>query len=178
MYEMSFLWNNNVCCGCTGFLHILWAFIAANMREGEGHNRLLISWMQEFPTVRRGGSESQHGLCIFRNGKASNFYQVTVKISLLVVERPVSQQEARTSQTASSLFEGAERWWEYKYLWGSCVCWPGLNFSHTLCFWGRLCGEQVIFSTEITWASITTTAGVWHSSLGTRRIPRSSKQLI
>lgn len=61
MYEMSFLWNNNVCCGCTGFLHILWAFIAANMREGEGHNRLLISWMQEFPTVRRGGSESQHG---------------------------------------------------------------------------------------------------------------------
>lgn len=137
MYEMSFLWNNNVCCGCTGFLHILWAFIAANMREGEGHNRLLISWMQEFPTVRRGGSESQHGLCIFRIGKASNFYQVTVKISLLVVERPVSQQEARTSQTASSLFEGAERWWEYKYLWGSCVCWPGLNFSHTLCFFGE-----------------------------------------
>lgn len=178
MYEMSFLWNNNVCCGCTGFLHILWAFIAANMREGEGHNRLLISWMQEFPTVRRGGSEIQHGLCIFRIGKASNFYQVTAKISLLVVERPVSQQEARTSQTASRLFEGAQRWWEYKYLWGSCVCWPGLNFSHALYFLGRLCGEQVMFSTEITWASITTTAGVWHSSLGKRRIPRSSKQLI
>lgn len=32
------------------------------------------------------------------------------------------------------LFEGAERQWEYEHLWGSCVSWFGLNFSHACVF--------------------------------------------
>jgi len=43
MYEMSFFWNNNICCGCTGFLRVLWAFTAENRREEKGHNQLLIA---------------------------------------------------------------------------------------------------------------------------------------
>lgn len=178
MYEMSFLWNNNVCCGCTGFLHILWAFIAANMREGEGHNRLLISWMQEFPTVRRGGSESQHGFSASSESvKQATFIKWLWRfLSWWWKGQSPNRKPEPPRQLPASLKE--QKGGGNTNICEEAVCADLAWICHTLCFWGRLCGEQVIFSTEITWASITTTAGVWHSSLGTRRIPRSGKQLI
>lgn len=99
-----------MCCGCTGFLHILWVFIAGNMKERgpqQPFNQLNegISCSKE-----KGGSENQYGLHIFSTGKESQFYQVTRADFSPGRERPVSQHEA------SDLSEGAERWWEYTCL--------------------------------------------------------------
>lgn len=114
MYEMSFFWNNDICCGCTGFLHILWAFTEENVREEEGRSSLFINWMQEFPTARReGGSVT----CMSNPssvlvGKATSI-KWAAQISLPGRGRPVSQQVARAPRVASDLFEGAQRWWKY-----------------------------------------------------------------
>lgn len=171
MYEMSFFCNNSIFCHCTGFLHVLWAFTAENMKEEGAIAAFQWSACRSFQ--QWGGEEGQK-TCIGNpatgTGRESNLHQVAC------ADFTLREGKADFSAGGQIIMDGFWPLWRSTkvvgiHLWRSHVSWPGQKFCHALCFLERPYGEQALHSAEekTMGRSITIPVGTHSSSSGSQR---------